>query len=257
MLSCEGCDYLGYEQTAIAAGFGNHYVKDFRSNQLHRFVVRIPSPGEPWEAVPAPVDPWVQEQFDRVEEFLRLNGYAKNYRVDVPVTSPFMPPGFGNGNAYDVAYSGNVRTALGLALTNRLATSSSLLGNVANAIWAALSTGSAAATGEPLSLVIVIHWADGSQSAFIVDKDHLHMAGLVTGGSVDDERNVIPSPGAADEPRHFEGAWDFNSRANVDRWIRNAAMFGIPVGRSNGGALTCGMTCEGETGSCRITCTRR
>jgi hypothetical protein len=261
MLSCDGCDDRTYRQKALAAGVGDHYVVDVRNGRIRRFLVSLPAAGEPWRATPATVDPWIQEQFETLEAALRMNGYATSLRVDLRVGAPFLPDGFGDGNAYDVAHSGTTRTLLGLALEARFAASGAMLGDAVEAFWNAMRGGASTVLGRDLAILVVVHWRDGSQSAFSLDTDNVQVAALVPGGSIDNEGNLVPGPGATTSEENAEryvGSWDFNDRNNLDRWLRNAALFGISVGRdgSAGSRLTCGVACEGAEGACRTTCVR-
>lgn len=246
-LRCDDCDADRARGMALDAGPGMHHVLDYRRRDIWRFIVGSgPGPTDR-VAVDLPVDARVREGFGHYLEARSLSPVFAATRSTVVVLSPTdadwgivdldgqMAVLDAHAVAADRSLRGRLSKQLGDALALALAGDPGgpreapyrLALLVSSALWKA---GELFAAGpNPVGLVVVLRWSDGSTTTYTIGPASVHAPEYAAGRSTDSEGRLLPDESALGCAACYAGQWSFNDTANRDGWVELARIYGFRI----------------------------
>lgn len=266
LVECNHC--ASPKDAAILSGTGLTVVIDFGNARLTAFNVEYDREMRKWRAIPTPIPPQIQQAFDRIIEattdqlLQSQEAGARSGGGPVIVLHPdnpgssngiHFPEAYKGSNTFDIVDSATLRTRLGQHLATALSGA-----NTGNQHWnnLALSIQQAALTWSALkgggTITIIIQWRDGSRTVYKVTADNVAEAKYVKGESRDSTGNKVPDESIADPATAptYAGAYYFDRPNDMERWIRSAQQYGVPVVGSGSSQRRMSCSWDGRTVTC-------
>lgn len=152
--------------------------------------------------------------------------------------------------------SGTLRNQLGESLARSIygGTGSVVLDNLGVTLTSVLLNLTTPVGGAPTNIKITIHWTNGTKTEFLIKADSVSKAEYQPGKSTDENGNPIPdtaivTPGTAGG---YDGQWTFNTGESLERWVRQAIDYGIPITGQQSGSNKLSCTWDGRTLACKF-----
>jgi len=265
LIECNNC--VSPKSVALQSGSGLTVIIDFEKAQLTAFDVEYDREMRKWRALPTPVPSQIQMAFLRIVE--SVSGVSDQPSHAFPDAGggamvPLHPDNPGNSNgmrfpesykssdAFEIVSSATMRTRLGQYLALEIAganTSNPAWNSFALSIqqfslnWASIKGGG--------SVNIVITWRDGSKTLYRITPDNVAEAKYQKGESRDGTGNKVPDETIADPVTapSYAGQYYFRHGGDVDKWVRTAQMYGVPVQRGSSSRISCSW--DGRTVYCQ------
>jgi hypothetical protein len=239
-VACNSCSDVGYEVTAAAAGPGVHVVYDTANAQVTAWRAVLDRETRQMVAYPMELpDASVGAYLDNLQ--LAALGQANHSVVIRPGTTPLG--GYNGFNAYDLVTSGTLRNSIGTLIANHWSgatTGSQSLNDNLTALRSLIQGGLIPGV-TAFTRTVVIVWDDGSRSVFQIKPDTADIADYQEGQSTDANGNPIPEattvgPGSTT----FNGLeFTFRTDYDVERWVRQMRLLGVPVTGGQGRRIGC------------------
>lgn len=271
VIECNNCS--SPKDAAILSGTGLTVVMDFEGAKLSAFNVEYDRELRKWRAPPAAIPAQIQMAFLRIVESttaLQLrqaqerNGNQAPMNGGTIVTLHPDNPGNANGiafpdaykgsNTFDIVESATLRTRLGQQLATDLAganTDSPSWNSIALVIQqAGLSWSSTKGGG---TITIIITWRDNSKTVYRITTNNVAEAAYVKGESRDATGNKVPDESITDPVTapSYVGAYYFGQTNDMERWVRSAQQYGVPVIDARPGQNRMSCSWDGRTVTCK------
>lgn len=235
-LRCDGCTYNDVYDRALAAGFGDHMVMNFRDAQLHRFAVRADqdaqqTPGRPpiLVAFDLGVHPEDVAAFQALSDVVNSNGGSLKLNFALKPDNPIYPGDLTGFSSREITWSTSNREFVGRAVAT--ADFPGAAGRLVAALTSAITAAAASVVGET-RLRVVVFFRDGSSAVFVIDKDHSTQAEYELGSARDAEGNIVLDQSHIEGGQNHSdliGEHSFRDAQNFGNWFDRARQLGIPV----------------------------
>lgn len=98
---------------------------------------------------------------------------------------------------------------------------------------------------------MIITWRDGSKTLYRITPDNVSEAKYQKGESRDSTGNKVPGETIADPATapSYAGQYYFGREGDLDKWVRSAQMYGVPVQRGPSSRISCSW--DGRTVYCQ------
>ncbi len=265
LIECNNC--ASPKSVALQSGAGLTVIIDFDKAQLTAFNVEYDRELRKWRAISTPVPSQIQMAFLRiVESVSNTTGHSDQAfpKAGGGAVVPLHPDNPGNSNgmrfpdsykssdAFEIVNSATMRTRLGQYLALEIAgvnTSSTAWNSFALSIqqfalsWASIKGGGA--------VNVIITWRDGSKTLYRITPDNVSEAKYQKGESRDSTGNKVPDETIADPATapSYAGQYYFGREGDLDKWVRSAQMYGVPVQRGSSSRISCSW--DGRTVYCQ------
>lgn len=245
-LRCDGCSTSAMRSKAISAGFGTHYVADFRSGNVLGYMHAHPRAGGGRDiAVPGDA----QDVADLMAEIYQATSGSLEKTITV-YSDTLGIDGLGGATAYDFVDDWPLRSRVQSHLWANFPTLGSpngawsyILGNI-DSLLATLSP--AIGWIESFRLNIKLVFTDGSSVQIRADFDS-ETAEYVPNSARDQHGQGL----LEDNARPYAGSYHFPGENGAADFIERAIRMGIPVtGGSSGVRVRC--TWDGSTLHCVV-----
>ncbi len=268
LIECNNC--ASPRDAALLTGAGLTVVMDFDGAKLTAFNVEYDRELRKWRALPTPVPPQIQLSFLRVVDAttsLQLRsskveaasggGPVLFLHPDNPgnTNSITFPDSYRSSNTFDVVQSSTLRTRLGQYLAAEISganTDSPNWNALAESIQQQVLTWSGLKGGG--TITIIITWGDGSKTIYKITATNATEAAYVKGESRDSTGNKVPDESISDPATapSYAGSYYFGQTNDMNRWIRSAQQYGVPVtgSTSAGNRMSCAW--DGRTVTCKL-----
>lgn len=253
VLSCNSCQPYQHEYKAATAGLGTHLVYDPVNVNLTHWRVLLDRETGGLEVTENEVPASAMEAYLRNLQLAYMPKDGANigvrltpngWSIPTPVsgltnhlTNPLA--GFPNGNAYQAVNHGTMRNQLASAIVSALAGGNTGIASLDNMMATLYSTALSGALPQTsaMTITVTVVWPDGSTNVFTIASNL--QATLMPGQSRDVNGNPIPDwtiNTDAGTPT-YTGRWIFGNQSQINSWVNNLIMFGVPIKNQSGGRL--------------------
>lgn len=265
VVRCNSCQPYQVEYAAAAAGPGSHIVYDPIGADLTFWRVTTDRETGGLDVMPVEVPTSTMDAY-----FFNLEvGYLPKDTANIGVTLTsrgWSAPNFGstnitrlfnpissfpNGSAYQVVNHATFRSQLASAIASALSGGNTGLPGFDAQMGTFMSTVRNGIIPETpaVTFTVTVVWGDGSKSVFEVLPNN--MANLLPGRSEDPMGNPIPdwTMNTPEGTGRFSGEYLFGDQRQMNQFVNQLMMFGIPIVNTSSGRLKLSCVRVGSDGA--------
>lgn len=257
-VNCNNCDEMQTYWLALGQGPGAHLIFDVPNVSLTKWRVLKDRETGMLEATPMPVSPDLLQAYqNRVNAIITAN--ANLTIVLRPDEMPAFPfnligsnplNGYGGFDAYDLVGSVSLRNSFGTRIADWWSGANDPVAGGLFPVMTSIMTGGLIPGIDPLTVTIRLVWTDGSSTTFVLQPGQTDRAEYQVGESRDGNDNRIPDASIHDPETasEFNGDFIFNNEHDLERWVNQLQLMGIPIVGAPSGRLrlSCVSVANGE-----------